>query len=367
MEVKIDRASTILRDATRAWLNGITVIPPIMLWGTYGIGKSSIVRQIALDLDIDCHVMTVADLTPQDLRGLPDIEVDPTLGRLAIFAPPKEIPQTGKGILFFDELNQGDPTLMAVAQRLLLDRQLGECKLGDGWYIVAAGNKAVHRAAVHEMPDTVKNRVSHLELVPDYQIWKAHAIEHGLDGLPLMPEIVGYLNFASQDFHPDIESVRHEDAKPTGRTWSKLNAWMHAGMPYMAPATVGVGVGNQFLKFLEISEQLPNIDGILSGENVPPVPKSTDVSILYSAVSALSVRIVRGNYTSKISGGQALVNALEWIISNPTKPTEFMLLACSDILKNPTFRKNHAAEFCLLAVKSPTLKPKIEMVRGYLK
>lgn len=298
---------------------------------------------------------------------MPVIEVMENGQRVLIYAPPKELLLTGQGILNFDELNQGDPTLMAVAQRILLDRQIGDCKIGDGWYITAMGNRAEHRAAVFQMPDPVKNRLTHLYVEPNLGEWKQHVLEHGLNGLPIRSEILGYLNFASHDFAPSIEDTKMStDAKPTPRSWGMLNAWMHADMMELAPGTVGQGVGASFLSFCEIAQDLPSIDAILSGEKVKPISSGKDVSVLYATVSSLSVRITSGNLPENITASAALVSAMEWVLTNETKPTEFMTLLSSEVLRNATFRKTHSGAFIAAVLKSSALKAKLNEIREYM-
>ncbi|WP_292749253.1 AAA family ATPase [Nostoc sp. NMS4] len=45
-----------------------------MIWGPAGIGKSSIVGQIAQEYDIDFVDVRLSQLAPTDLRGLPVAE-----------------------------------------------------------------------------------------------------------------------------------------------------------------------------------------------------------------------------------------------------------------------------------------------------
>lgn len=43
----------------------------IMIWGAPGIGKSSVVRQVAEHAEIDLIDLRLSQLAPTDLRGLP--------------------------------------------------------------------------------------------------------------------------------------------------------------------------------------------------------------------------------------------------------------------------------------------------------
>ena len=46
----------------------------------------------------------------------------------------------------------------AAAYQLVLDRQLGDYKLPDGWAVVLAGNLLTDKAIVNQMSSALKNR-----------------------------------------------------------------------------------------------------------------------------------------------------------------------------------------------------------------
>jgi MoxR-like ATPase len=91
-----------------------------MIWGPPGIGKSSIVAQVAAAHKLDFIDVRLSQLAPTDLRGLPV----PENGRSRWF-PPEFLPDSGKGILFLDELNMAPPAMQGIAQQLILDRKVG--------------------------------------------------------------------------------------------------------------------------------------------------------------------------------------------------------------------------------------------------
>ncbi|WP_322638269.1 MULTISPECIES: AAA family ATPase [unclassified Nostoc] len=88
-----------------------------MIWGPPGIGKSSIVGQIAQENDIDFVDVRLSQLAPTDLRGLPVAE-----DGISKWYPPEFLPRDGKGILFINELNMAPPAMQGVPQQLILER-----------------------------------------------------------------------------------------------------------------------------------------------------------------------------------------------------------------------------------------------------
>ena len=53
---------------------------PVFIWGAPGIGKSSIVKSIAKDMDLEFIDLRLALLDPTDLKGIPFLIVKPIKG-----------------------------------------------------------------------------------------------------------------------------------------------------------------------------------------------------------------------------------------------------------------------------------------------
>jgi hypothetical protein len=112
-----------------------------MLWGTRGVGKSSIVRQVADHFDVPLVDLRLTTIEPVDIRGA--IYADDDLAKTVWF-PPEFLPSPDQpnGILFLDELTAADQRLQISAYSLILDRRVGHYHLPDGWQVVAAGTPA---------------------------------------------------------------------------------------------------------------------------------------------------------------------------------------------------------------------------------
>ena len=133
----------------------------VMIWGAPGIGKSSIVAQVAAAHGLPCIDLRLSQLAPADLRGLPVADHEQGVARLL---PPEFLPRSGSGILFLDEINLAPPALQVVAKQLVLDRRVGSYTLPEGWLVWAAGNRKEDRAAVFDMPAPLANRFLHLQV-----------------------------------------------------------------------------------------------------------------------------------------------------------------------------------------------------------
>lgn len=102
-----------------------------MIWGAPGIGKSSIVGQIALENNLEFIDLRLSQLAPTDLRGLPvplaNNSDNPSATRgVSTWYPPEFLPTQGKGILFLDELNMAPPAMQGIAQQLIFRSPCGQ-------------------------------------------------------------------------------------------------------------------------------------------------------------------------------------------------------------------------------------------------
>ncbi len=260
----------------------------VMLWGAPGIGKSSIVRQVATHAKLEFVDVRLSQLAPTDLRGLPVAE-----DGSAKWFPPEFLPRAGQGILFLDELNMAAPTMQGIAQQLILDRAVGSYTLPDGWFVWAAGNRREDRASVFEMPAPLANRFLHLEVSADLDSFKRYALEKNLN-----ERIIAFLAFRPNLLHaPD--TVRPAWASP--RSWEMASHLIGAGLP-IAPA-VGEGTEAEFRAFERIYSSLPEIDAILSGDTSLEFP--TEPSARYAVTIGLAARA---------DGVDQVLNAFRWLV-----------------------------------------------------
>ena len=97
--------------------------------------------------------------------------------------------------------------------QLVLDRRLGEYRLPDDWFVIAAGNAASERGVHFAMPRPLRNRFVHLDLEPDLDDvcrWAVRA--------RVRPEIVAFLRLKPELLH-DADATSDANAWPTSRSW----------------------------------------------------------------------------------------------------------------------------------------------------
>lgn len=255
------------------------VIP--MLWGVAGLGKTTIVQDIAEDMDLSFVDLRLNQYDAGELGGFPILQ-DGTMFR----ARPHFLPTEGEGILFLDELPQAPVANQNIAAQLVNERCIGEHKLGDGWTIVCAGNDLSHRAGTNAMPTHLKDRLLHLEIEPNLD----DAL-HYMNSKGVRPEVTGFLHFK-----PDQLSKFDKDAKacPSPRSWEKVSAILNWGL---AEATeyeavigqVGTGAAADFKAFLQVFRELPDPELPLKDPMNAPIP--TDPSVKYAVCASIAYRV----------------------------------------------------------------------------
>ena len=286
---------------------------PIFIWGPPGVGKSSIVKSIADQLDRRLIDIRATLLDPTDLRGIPAIQGDRSVWLPPSFLPDKD---SDPGILFLDEVNASPPLVQASLYQLVLDRKIGEYELPDGWAIIAAGNRAFDRSITFRMPSALANRFVHIEFEQDIVDWRTWATEQNLH-----PTVVAFLGT-----RPELLLQESGDAPayPTPRTWEMTSDVLktHGGdlstCKDIIPGIVGPGAAIEFQKYGEIVFREAEFIRIVEEPETADLP-----SELHQVYALTSWIAYNATDQSVLSGGCKLLARL---------PPEFSFILARDLL-----------------------------------
>lgn len=221
------------------------------VWGHRGMGKSSLVRQIAEERGWGFVDLRCSQLEAADLRGLPHRGDD---GRTH-FLPPADLPvgdltaeeaasllgledrsdpkrhadwlrrrrriqpRFTEGILFLDELNRAADDVLHAAFQLVLDRAVGEYILPEGWSVVAAGNFSEGYAVNHFDDPAFLDRFAHLVLSADqatageWASWMRQAHGEAADG------VLGFAMADLKHLYGETKSGLGFTIRPSPRSW----------------------------------------------------------------------------------------------------------------------------------------------------
>jgi MoxR-like ATPase len=196
-----------------------------MLWGTRGVGKSSVVRQVAEHFGVPLVDLRLTTIEPVDIRGA--IYADEVQGKTVWF-PPEFLPTADQpaGILFLDELTAADQRLQISAYSLILDRKVGHYVLPDGWQVIAAGNASFHGAVSHDMGTALADRMFHFNVQTVIDAFLEHAVERGF-----APEVMAYLRVRPDkldDTQAQLAGDHLVGASPRG--WEDISNLLKSGL-----------------------------------------------------------------------------------------------------------------------------------------
>ena len=282
----------VLRQIQMLWKRPeqTSLVPPLMVWGPPGVGKSTILREAAQELGIGFVDVRLAQREPVDVRGLPV----PNREKGAVeWLVASDWPREGRGILLFDELTAADRTLQVAAYELILDRRLGDLyRLPPGWYVCAAGNRIEDAAVATGMSSALANRFLHVELAPNAEQWTRWAIRQGIHR-----NVLGFLRF-----RPDLLfQMSNENLE---RGWPSPRAWERVGLleeefeetpddPLFEPLVrglVGAGVAIEYMDYRKAASEFGDVRALLLDPTIPlAIPDKADRRYAFCAAVAYSV------------------------------------------------------------------------------
>jgi hypothetical protein len=303
------------------------VIPtrqPIYIESSPGMGKSSIVSQVAAQLGYDLCDIRIAMLDPIDLLGLPI----PKDGKVS-WCTPDFLPTEGPVIVFLDELPQGAPLIQSACLQLVQDRRIGDYRLPEDATVIAAGNKTSDKAGAHRLISPLAGRFVYAPLDVSTEDWHSWAAKSGVAS-----EIRSFIHFKPSALH-SWEANSGENAQATPRTWEYLSRILAVTptdlLSEAAAGAVGTGPGAEFCSFVAIYRDLPDIDDVVKHPATTEVP--SELSVIYALAGALSERC-------KDADGKVL-DAVATFLAR--MPSEYAVMGFRDTLAiNPRMRKSPA-------------------------
>ena len=290
---------------------------PIFAWGSPGIGKSDMVKQIGKDTNSAVIDVRLSLWDPTDIKGIPYFDDTSNTMR---WAPPEELPsfafadQYERVILLLDELNSAPPSVQSAAYQLVLDRRVGAYVLPDNVVIIAAGNKESDRGVTYRMPAPLANRFIHIEITPSFDDWFEWATV-----AKIHKDIVGFLNWSKSDlFNFDAKSSSRAFATP--RSWSFVSDLLTDDdtdsdtlMTLMA-GSVGEGTAIKFAAYQKLAGKMPNPSDVLSGK--VKVLEHKEISAMYSLTIGLCYELKDGIERKDANWNEQVNNFFEFIMAN---------------------------------------------------
>lgn len=301
--VSIKEASDIITNLISSSFLRSSVPPNIMLHGSVGVGKSTIINKLPVGISemtgipesdivvIDVRLNGMCD--GAELTGIPHV-VD---GEMR-FSTPEWFPEDdGKFyILFFDEITTANQSVLAAALRVLLDRSIQNGKkLPDTCAIVAAGNRKEDKTGCVPLKPAASNRFAlHLEIGKIAEATLSYMVNKRFDR-----DLIGFLEWKKDLIN---KPTTEEAGFPTPRSWEFVNEHILSSdyithnehlLPSCVAAAVGTEAAIQFMAYREVSERLPDWGAIRAGSVVYTFDRNgNNDSILYAIGVAICFEFI---------------------------------------------------------------------------
>jgi len=286
--VTITKAKDLITEA----LTSYEGIPPnIMLHGSMGLGKSSIVRQVGEELGYRIIDLRLSGLESSDVQGIPYVYEGEMM-----FSTPSWWPKDGeKVILFLDEITNCSVSVQHAAYRLILDRSIQNGKvLGDEVAIIAAGNLKSDRTGAKELLPAANNRFAMHLFIDSKRAAKSFldwSMSNGID-----KDIVAFLSWKEECVFIPPESG--EPAFPTPRSWesaSKLKKNHNgddADLSIKIASSVGSAAAVELMSFIEYNQFLPNWKEMKENEAYSYDMPKNDTAMMYALSVAMAFETI---------------------------------------------------------------------------
>jgi len=305
---------------------------PSMIWGGPGIGKSQISYQLASQIKAHMFELRANLFDPVDVRGGLKVVEQADGSYITRYGTPEDYPPTNctdPVVLLIDELPNAPKATQNALLQLILDRKIGTYQLPVSTVIIAAGNRSIDRAAVHEMPTPVKNRFAHYEVEANIDDWCAWAMNNGIS-----PTITAFLRYRPTLLH-SVDA--RENAFPTPRAWEMVNKKIpfmggDADSEFYAVASlIGDGSAGEFIAFKQNVDKMPDIDKVLSSPHNVSVP--SEPSVLFAVSGALAARADQTTFKDIMAYARRMPAEYQVIVVRDS------LAKDRDLIKTDTFTK----------------------------
>lgn len=266
-----------------------------------GLGKSSIIRQVAKKYRLKVIDIRLSTRSETDFSGLPQfIERDgkqiATFTQFDIF--PTEDTPIPKGydgwLVFFDEITSGSEEMEAACYEIILDKKVGDTPLHPMVAMACASNLTTDRAIARKMGTAMQSRVIHLEMMESYSDWVRDVAIPGDYDFRLMAFLAQYPSYLT-DFKPD----HSEETFSCPRTWEFMNTLIQGeevikdDLPLYA-GTITSGMAVKFVEFCGLINDIIPVSDIIAHPETCRLPTTTDNQ--WATVASMSENVTEDNF-----------------------------------------------------------------------
>jgi len=211
----------------KSFLKIVKNLPPhhaVLMRASTGVGKSSLVAQIAKEVELPLIDVRASIMSEGDTQGYPDIEGMKEKGIMTFCMPAWFVRACNEPVvLFLDEFNRGLPAVQQSFFQIVLDRQLGNDENGMPYNIhpetrIFAAINHGNEYDVNEMDPALLRRFWTIDLKPSKDDWINWAKSKEVDNL-----IIEFLRTRSSHLFVNLEKVKPGNVFPTPASWARFD------------------------------------------------------------------------------------------------------------------------------------------------
>lgn len=249
-------------------------VVPTIVWGGTGVGKTTVLSQLAASLKRNFHLLIGSTHLPEDFSGYPD--ADRELGVIKMM-PTQWVEKfrDGSGFLLLDEFTCVPPNTMAAELSLITERRVGDYTLPESTIIVAAANPPELAPSGNALPPSMRSRFYHYKWEVDRnELYKGYRNGLNWEAPPfpvvppehrqLYPKYGGLVEAFLRGTPDCMEKLPESDetlAFPNPRTWSYVVKCLSAAesvghtlgsavFSTLVNGCVGDAAGAEFIRYM---------------------------------------------------------------------------------------------------------------------
>ena len=260
----------------------------VLLRGHPGVGKSSLARELAQEMNLPLIDIRLAQRDPAELCGV----YFPCHDRqeLKLF-PPEWVGQAKERpcFVFLDEINAAVTRLhQAAAYQIVLEHRVGPFEFHPDTVVMGAGNLEEDNAIVSSLSSALCNRFAHFIMRPDVGSWLEWGARNDIEEAILA--YIGHVGVSA------LYENNDEFAFPTPRSWEMASKVYRNAHPddrkRVVAACIGPSAADHFFTFHKIFGQV-DVEGIVNkGQKMDfSKGKNAEPSFIYAAVFAVAAYV----------------------------------------------------------------------------
>ncbi len=296
----------------------------VLLVGQPGIGKTEIFNQACYELKTNNLIMYPSISDPTDAKGFPHLKNGGEYAEFVPFGDLKKLQETTeKIVVLLDDFGQASANVQASFMSLL-DRFKNNANV----LFMAATNRRQDHAAVQGLLEPIKSRFhSIIEVEVDTDDWVKWAINEDMPS-----ELMAFIRFKPNmlcDFKPTKDMIN----SPCPRTIFFVGSILNNNPPKdieseLIQGAAGEGFASEFMGFLKIYRNMPNLDLILMNPDEVETPEDKRPDLKYAICLGLASKFSKIHIKERKSKN-ALINAFSYI---KRIDPEFQVLFVKDLI-----------------------------------